>query len=330
MNVALTGGSGFLGLALVRALLRDGHRVRALVRRADAGIALRALGAETIRGDLTRPGGCAGLVSPGDTVIHAAARVAMAGRWPQFQRDTIDSTRNVLAAALPHRPARFVYVSSAGVYGTVGARDGYAAGRVPAQPARYNFYGRAKLAAEQLVQRECASAACPWTILRLGFLYGPGNRALLDTFVPLLELGRLFVIGDGSNRIATLHVDDAAHAILLAACHPTAVNHIYDVAGEEQVTQRQFLSATAAALDLPWTPRSLSRRSAYVVAWLIESLAALRGVQPRICRALIDLMSTDQVLDASRIRTELGWRPQVGFWQGARAVCCGPHLPRTT
>ncbi|MFQ5806913.1 MAG: NAD-dependent epimerase/dehydratase family protein [Phycisphaerae bacterium] len=318
MNAAVTGGSGFFGTALVKALLARGDCVRALVRREEAAAEMHALEVQPLMGDLTEPDGCDGLVAEGDLVFHAAAWVDMSGPWERYQRTTIEGTRHLLAAALPRRPRRFVYISSGAVYAPGAGRGGFCAARTPTRPASYNFYGRAKLEAERLVRSECERSGCPWTILRLGFLFGAGNRAFLNHFVPLAKRNRLFIIGSGDNRIATLYIDDAVRATVLASTQPTAAGKVYDVANDEPVTQREFIDATTEALDLPRCRRRIRKRVALVGAWLIERLSNWTGREAHISRALVALMSTDQVVDAGRIRAELGWRPEVSFAEGMR------------
>lgn len=320
MSAAVTGASGFLGLALVRALLARGRRVRALVRRSAAASALRALGAEPVMGDLRTVGGWGTLVEQGDVLIHAAARVAMTGRWEQFRQTTIEGTRHLLAAALPRRPQRVVYISSASVYAPDADPRGLCAERTPTRPSRYNYYARAKLRAERLVRSQCERAGCPWTILRLGFLFGPGNRALARQLRLLAQGRRLRIIGSGDNRIATLYIDDAVEATLLAGWHPAAAGRLYDVASAERVTQREFIAAMSRVLGLAPPPRGVRRAVAMAGAWLAEQAAGLLGAEPRVSRALVQLMSTDQVIDAGPMRRELGWRPVVSFAEGVRRM----------
>ena len=312
----VTGGTGFLGQALVRLLVGRAGAVRVLVRRPEGDAAMRSLGAEPVRGDLTTPGGCDKLVRPGDLVFHTVARVDLRGRWADFRELTVEGTRRLLEAALACRPGRFVYVSSAGVYAPSQVGSGLSADRVAADPASYNLYGRAKLEAENLVRTRCERAGCPWTIVRLGAVYGPGKRALLTHFRPMLEQGRVRIIGSGDNAIATLYVDDAARAVLLAGTHPAAIGKIYDVASGEPVTQREWLEATADALGVPPPRRRVPRPIAYLAAVVAEAWARIRGCEPPFNRAMVALVSTNQLLDASCIRDELGWRPEVSFAEG--------------
>ncbi|MHC5009435.1 MAG: NAD-dependent epimerase/dehydratase family protein [Planctomycetota bacterium] len=320
MRVALTGAGGFLGTALIRAWRDEGEAVRALVRRpAEAG-RLEVEGVRSLAFELGRGAAPHGFVEPGDVLVHAAARVAMSGPTRAFERDTVQATRDLLRAAIPVRPSRVVYVSSGAVYAVGKRPGGYAAGRTPARPHACNAYGRAKRAAEDVVRSACERAGCPWTILRLGFLYGPGNRALLRPLVPLLERRILRVLGHGTNRIATLHVDDAARAVLLAARHPAAVGRIYDVASDERVTQAAFLRATATALGLPEPTSRVPARLAYWGAGALELWSGVTGRPPLFSRAMVGLLAVDQVLDATRIREELGWRPRVSFAEGVHRL----------
>jgi nucleoside-diphosphate-sugar epimerase len=319
VTAAVTGGTGFFGGFLLERLVRQCSAVRALVRQPADEARIRALGAIPIQGDLTHAGECDRLVQPGDVVYHAAARVDMTGTWREFADLTITGTQRLLDAALPQPPSRFVYVSSAGVYVRPRHRGPVSADSVAAQPSRYNYYGRAKLAAEQLVQEQCARAGCPWVILRLGFLYGPGNRALFRRLAPLLQQGRLFIIGHGRNHIATLHVADAADAVVAAGTHPAAPGHVYDVAHSEPVTQQEFLDGTADALGLPRCRQRVPYAVAFVAAGAAECWSRISGRPPPFTRAMVALLAAEQAVDARRIVRELGCAPQARFAESVRA-----------
>lgn len=319
MIIALTGGTGFLGQALIRFLVPVAEQVRVLVRRPADEDRLRSWGAVPVRGDLVVPGGCDGLVGNGQVLIHSAARVDLTGTWAEFRETTVEGTRRLLASALLRQPGRVVYVSSAVVYSSSGQGTPMCAERTPVEPASFNYYGRAKLEAENLVREQCDRAGCPWTILRLGFLYGPENRAMESHFLPLIKRRWLFIVGGGENRIATLYVEDAARAVVLAATRALAGNRVYDVASDEPVTQCQFLDGTCDAMGLPRPRQQVgSLRLARFVSGAADWFSRLTGKKFSFSRAMVELMSADQVIDAGRIRAELGWRPEVAFEEGIR------------
>lgn len=321
MQAAVTGGTGFLGEAVVRLLVPQAECVRVLVRRPEDDARVEALRARPIRGDLTEAEACAALIHPGDVVFHCAARVEMTGKWEDFRQTTIEGTRRLLHAALSRRVQRFVYVSSAAVYSKENTAGGsVSAEKTRAVPARYNLYGRAKILAETLVRTECERAGCSWVILRPVFIYGPGNRVLVRNFSRLLARKRLFVVGPGNNRISTAYIDESAEAVVLAGLHAKAHGRVYDVASDEVVTQAEFLNSTADALGMPRPTRHIPARLAFTAAWAADMAARLPGVEPPFTRAMIDLMSADQVVDAGRLREELGWVHRTRFAEGMRRM----------
>jgi nucleoside-diphosphate-sugar epimerase len=311
MTIVLTGATGFVGRAFLRVACQRAAEIRALVRRpADADVhAERGIAPHV--GDLTRPETLPGLVQPGDIVVHAAARVEMNAAWSLHQRHTIAATLNLLDAALPARPARFVYVSSAAVYGVANGGP-ICAARTPPRPTHDNRYGRAKLTAERLVQARCAAAGVAWTVVRLAFLYGPDNRTLASEMRVLNERRRLRIVGPGTNRIATLHVDDAAEAIWLAATHSDAAGRIIDAASDEHVTQAEFVRHQALALGLGPVERHISPPLAYLAGGVAEMVMAAIGETPAISRWMARLMSCDQIIDTAELRS-LGWSPRYTF-----------------
>lgn len=318
MIAVVTGATGFLGQALVRLLVREGADVRALHRReADAAL-LRGLGATPVLGHLDSAAGCAALAVPGATVFHAAARVDVLGKAGEFKRDTVDVTASLLDAVLPNRPARFVYVSSAAVYSASDSPHGVSAERTPPRPDHFNLYGQAKLAAEQLVRDRCSAAGCDWTILRLPFLYGPGNRLLIERMTLATRRRRLAFVGRGDNPLATVYVADAAEAAWRCSAAPAAVNQIYDVANPEVVTQAQYVNEHLAVLGVPPVKHSMPRSVAYLTAIVSEGVHWLTGIKPIVTRGVVMLMSTPQRVDAGRVQRELGWQPRTTFAEGMR------------
>ena len=318
MSVLVTGATGLLGRTLIRKLLERNDRVVALVRRSRDEPWFRELGATTVLGDLMNLSADALDDRSIKVVYHAAARVDTSGAWRTFVATNIDGTRRLLDSVLPNGLDRFVYISSAGVYGPKQTQRGMCADRVSPRPASYNYYGRSKLAAETVVRSCCDAAGVPWSILRFGFIYGPGHRALSTHVLPLLEMGRYAVLGGGDNRMATLYVDDAADAAILAGTHEAAAGRVYDVAGDEVVTQREFLSAMAEAVGWPAPTKHVPVRTAWVLACLADALSRFPGVRPRITRAVVALMSADHALDTRAIRRELGWSTRTTFAEGMR------------
>lgn len=218
-TLAITGGTGFVGTALIQAAVAAGHDVRALTRRSQ----VPRDGVEWITGTLEDAAALDRLVSGADVVVHVAGVVNAPDRTA-FVAGNVEGTRAMLAAAAKSRVARFVHVSS-----------------LAAREPGLSDYGWSKAEAERLV--EVSSLA--WTIVRPPGIYGPGDLEQLDLFraarwgvVPLPPRGRLSVIA----------VEDLAR-LLLAIAIEGSPRSIYEADdGTGGWTHAAFARAIGAAV----------------------------------------------------------------------------------
>jgi nucleoside-diphosphate-sugar epimerase len=218
-TLAITGGTGFVGTALIQAAVAAGHAVRALTRRSQVA----RDGVEWITGTLEDAAALDRLVSGADVVVHVAGVVNAPDRTA-FVAGNVEGTRAMLAAAAKARVARFVHVSS-----------------LAAREPGLSDYGWSKAEAERLVE----ASSLAWTIVRPPGIYGPGDLEQLDLFraarwgvVPLPPRGRLSVIA----------VEDLAR-LLLAIAIEGSPRSIYEADdGTGGWTHAAFARAIGAAV----------------------------------------------------------------------------------
>ncbi len=320
MKVLVTGGTGFVGSHGIEALRAAGDSVRALVRPTGDRSFLAQLGAEPVVGQLedeeSLRRACAGC----EAVYHAAARVEIVGNYRDFHETTVAGTQRLVDAAIAAGVRRFVYVSSCGVYHPRLLTAGVIYEDTPTPPPpRWFLYGRTKLAAEDVV-RGCVRPPAEWVVVRLGYIYGPRNRTMHRYLRPLLTRYPLMLIGDGENEMAMLYVADAARAIVAAGRTPAAGGRTLIAAGQERVTQRDYLNAMADGFGVPRPRRCLPYRLAYASAWLGEWIGRLGLADGAVLmnRSAVALTGLPQRIDGSRTRRLLGWSPQVRFADGIR------------
>ena len=269
MNVFVTGGTGFVGAHLVRALQERGDRVTCLVRRPELAERLGWRDVRLVRGDLDDPAalleGCAGA----ELVFHVAGRV-IAKDAVQFMATNRDGTANVLEAAEEHGVSRFVLVSSLAAAGPTEPGQAIDESR---HPAPVTDYGRSKLAAEVLVR----AMPFPWTIVRPPVVYGEWDRGTLKVF-QLARAPVAPVFGDGSQELSVIHADDLARALIAAGTSPAAQGRVYFATHATTTTSRGLLMACAKALGAS-PPRivPLPKAVARGLLWTVGSLAHLAG-----------------------------------------------------
>jgi len=310
VNVFVTGGTGFVGAHLVKALQARGDRVTCLVRR--PALAAR-LGWRDVRiepGDLDDADalrrGCAGA----EVVFHVAGKI-VARDALEFMATNRDGTANLLEAAQEHGVTRFILVSSLAAAGPT----------VPGQPidetrhpAPVTDYGRSKLAAEVLVR----AMVFPWTIVRPPVVYGEWDRGTLQIF-RLAQHALAPVFRDGSQQLSVIHAEDLAHALIATATSPAAAGRVYFAAHPATTTSRDLLLACGRALGR--TPRTVPV-PAFVARgflWTVGSLAHLAGRATFLSADKAnEYLAPAWTCRADAITRDTSWRPTIDLDTGLR------------
>lgn len=214
--ILVTGGTGFVGSAVVRRLRERDEEVRCLARNPTRPEAqrLRQRGSEVVQGDMTDSASLRRGVEGCEAVIHIAA--IRQGRPEQFRRIMSEGTRDLVAAAQEAGVRRFVQMSALGV--NEETKD-----EIP--------YYRAKWEQEQTVQ----SSGLEWVIFRPSFIFGSGG-GILPTFARITRLAPVTpVVGDGTQRIQPIWIDDLAEIFADALRNPAAANRLFELGGPDAV-----------------------------------------------------------------------------------------------
>ena len=188
MRVSVTGGTGFIGGALVRRLLADGAQVRVLARPSQRADELEAMGAEVVRGNLEDREAIERAVEGAEVVYHAAAMVEGPGSPEEFTAANVAGTQNVFEACMRDGVPHVVYLSSIAVYG-LAERSEQITESTPfdPEPQRRDAYAQSKIEADKYAVAVGRKTKLAVTILRPGVVYGPGRR------LPVALLGFRFV-----------------------------------------------------------------------------------------------------------------------------------------
>ena len=299
MKVLVTGGGGFIGSNLVRALLERGDEVRVLDNFSTGNRRnLDGLGVEVVEGELRSYERAHRAVRGVEVVFHLGAL----GSVPRSVQDplttnavNVDGTLNVLLAARDEGIRRVVFASSSSVYGSSGELPRTEG--MPVDPI--SPYGVAKLAAE----RYCVSFSRVYhsfetVVLRYFNVFGPRQdptsqyAAVVPLFITAVAAGRpVTVFGDGEQSRDFTYVDNVVAANLLAADAPEAVGRIFNVAAGSPESVATLARTVGRLLDRP-----------------VDTVHA----EPRAG----DIRHS--WADVSAAHEALGWEPHVGFEEGLR------------
>lgn len=213
-QVALvTGGSGFLGRAIVKQLLEKKLQVRVLCRKSYPD--LEELGCKIFKGEISDSKLVDAAVEGCEIVFHTAAKAGIEEPYSEYVRINIKGTENIVASCLKNGVTRLVYTSSPSVVFSHGNIEN-ADETLPYPADHQAYYPKSKAIAEQFVLKaNCEKLAT--VSLRPHLIWGPGDNHLAPRLISKAKDGKLKLVGDGSNLVDTVFIDNAADAHLLAA-----------------------------------------------------------------------------------------------------------------
>ena len=318
LTALVTGGGGFLGLAVVEQLLARGDRVRSFARGVYPGLA--ALGVEVLRGDL-RDAQVVGQACAGcDVVFHVAAKAGIWGRYAVYYEPNVRGTQNVLAACREHGVHRLVYTSSPSVVFDGRSMEGVDES-APYPQKYHSHYSATKALAEQAVL--AANGKTLRTLaLRPHLIWGPRDNHLVPRIVSQGRAGTLRRVGDGTNKVDTTYIDNAARAHLLAAdaleTNPQVAGRPFFISQGEPMALSEIINGILAAAGLPPLTRSVPQPVAWSAGAILEAAYALLRLkgEPRMTRFVARELATAHWFDITAARTELGYEPAISITEG--------------
>ncbi|MBU3647329.1 MAG: SDR family oxidoreductase [Limnohabitans sp.] len=293
MAVVITGGSGFVGQHLTRALQARGELVQAWSRGDDA--AHKFAGA--------------------DVVVHLAARVhvmaeASADPLREFRQANVITTEWLARTAAAAGVRRFVFMSSVKVNGEESQPGCAFTERDLPQPQ--DPYGVSKYEAEMALHRVAQETGMSVVIIRAPLVYGPGVRANFAQLMHAVRRGWPLPLGYVNNLRSLVGVDNLVDFVMLCMQHPAAVNETFLVSDGHDVSTVQLIQGMATAAGVP-------ARVWPIPLWVLQAVARCLGKGAALQRLCGDLQ-----VDIAKARTLLNWQPPFSVQEGLqRAMAQG-------
>jgi nucleoside-diphosphate-sugar epimerase len=318
MKVLVTGGTGFLGSAIVRMLIGKGHTAISFSRGDYPH--LHAAGMDIQCGDLTDMKALRQAASGCDAIIHTAAKAGVWGSAEDYERTNVQGTQNVIQVCRELGVRRLVYTSSPSVVFTGGDEDGIDES-TPYARLFLADYPRTKALAEQAVlaanDPKLATVA-----LRPHLIWGPGDPHLVPRVLSRARAGKLALIGNGSNLVDSTYVENAALAHLLAleklAPEAACAGKAYFISNGEPLAMETLLNHILAAADLPPITRHIQPQLAYAVGAMLEVVYRRLWPQhePIMTRFVARQLATSHWFKLDRAHQDLGYQPLINLNEG--------------
>ena len=318
MKALVTGGGGFLGGAIVRRLVDRGWSVRSLQR--GHYPALDDLGVYQVRGDIADGDTLMKATEGCDIVFHAAAKVDPWGAYKPFHRTNVVGTENVLTSMRRNGVPKLIFTSTPSVVHS----GGDLAGVNESEPYPEHFeaaYPQTKAMAEMAVlaanDNQLSTVA-----LRPRLIWGPEDTNLVPQLIARARAGQLRLVGDGSNLVDTVYIDNAVDAHLLAADRlaPGApcAGRTYFISNGDPWPMKEIINGILAAAGLPPEERSVPLAAALAAGAVFENLHKVfpNRQGPRMTRFVARNFSSAHWFDISAARRDLDYDPRISIDEG--------------
>jgi nucleoside-diphosphate-sugar epimerase len=299
MRVLVTGGSGFLGINLIRSLLKKDYQVISLDISEFNYSEKNQI--EVILGDIRDKSLVNNLMKEVDFVIHTAAALPLYSPEEIYSTD-ITGTRVLLEAASQNNIKRFVHISSTAVYGIPDHHPLYEDDKLDG----VGPYGQAKIEAENLCIEYRNKGMCV-PILRPKSFIGPERLGVFALFYDWAKDGKNFpMIGKGNNRYQLLDVEDLCDAILLSMTLDTEkVNQTFNIGAKDFKTMREDYQSV---LDFAGFGKKIIGLPEKPIIWTLKCLEALK-LSP-LYKWVYETASKDSFVSIEKAEKILGFTPK--------------------
>ncbi|MCY1718787.1 NAD-dependent epimerase/dehydratase family protein [Prolixibacteraceae bacterium Z1-6] len=319
IKVLVTGGGGFVGMALVRRLVQSGYQVSSFSR--NIYKEHKQMGVKSIQGDITDADALEMACEGVEAVFHVAAKVGIWGNKNDFYKVNVAGTEKVIRACRKKNVKKLIFTSSASVvFDGSDLLDVDEALAYPQKPV--SFYTSTKAEAEQLVL--AANSEVLRTIsLRPHLIWGPGDTQLIPKIIRRVKSGRFRKIGREDVLIDTVYIDNLIDAQLLALekMELEEVNgKAFFITNGKPIFVWSFINSITEVFGLFPVEKRVPKVLVWLLAWMLEQIHRLFHIEkePYITRFVLQQLCTNHWFDISRAKRLLGYSPKVGFKEGIR------------
>jgi len=305
-SILVTGASGFVGSAVLRALVGQGATPRALVRASSSRRNLEGVDCEVVLGDITDPAAMAAALTGVRHLFHVAADYRLWAPDPaSIMRANLEGTRIVMEAALAAGVERIVYTSSVATLRAADAKTLVDETAALGEGEAIGAYKQSKVAAERLVEAMVQDRGLPAVIVNPSTPIGPRDIKPTPTGRIVVEAARGRIPAFVDTGLNLVHVDDVAGGHLLAL-DKGRIGERY-ILGGQNATLKEMLGVIAALAGRRAPTISLPRAPLWPLAVAAEAVASFTGREPFVTRDALKMASHHMFFTSAKAENELAY-----------------------
>lgn len=284
IKIGVTGATGLVGRDLVQSLSQAGFSVRALARKPltqvkwASELAMQNPSLEWFEADISDNLMLADAFKGLDVVVHAAGFVDPLAPRSEIFAINFEGTKNCFVAATACGVKQFIHVSSLSVI--TGQGDQYNLDESAPLTMCGESYADSKVAAERYITGQTLDDI-KWTVVRPGFIYGPGERSWLPRVIDNIAQGKAVLVDGGSRETNVVYVGNLTLAIRACLLNSTAYGQVFNITDGQKVTKKELFDSIADGMNLPRVSKNVPRWVLKPVFDTIGLIAPLAGSEGR-------------------------------------------------
>jgi nucleoside-diphosphate-sugar epimerase len=319
MRVLVTGGGGFLGSGITKALLKEDNEVSVMGR---GRYPLLPASVKILQGDIRDSEFVNLSLKNIDTVFHTAA---IPGIWGKdFFSINVQGTENIINACQNNSVRRLIFTSSPSVVFGNESLEGVDES-IPYPEEYLCDYPRTKALAEKMVLH-ANNTNLSTVAIRPHLIWGPGDPHLVPRLLEKARKNKLVQVGDGNNKVDILYIDNAVSAHLRACESLLGDANIsgkaYFVSDGKPVVLWDWINQLLVQMGRPIVSRKISHKNAMRLGAFLEGVYGLFGIksEPPMTQFLASQLSTSHYFDISRAKKDFNYEPLVSHEEGMKKL----------
>jgi nucleoside-diphosphate-sugar epimerase len=293
MNCVVTGASGFIGSALVKRLVQNGHHVRAFLHTTVPKNREPTVEYPVV--DLTNPSSLVSLFNDTEIVFHCAALVTDFGSNKQIMNVNLDGTKH-LVEACGNKIQRFIFLSH--LHST--------------SPKKIGAYSSSKGLAERYLLQQHQDHHFPVVIIRPGSVFGPGATTWCLRPLKAIQQDRIALIDKGAGLFLHTYIDNLLDGLIQCSTAPNIEGEIIEITdGDNTTTWKTYLNDLAALAGKPPVTRNLSKTTATLMSHVLMLHYFLFNKPPLLTPTAVHMFTNHRTVSIEKAHRLLGYSPMI-------------------
>lgn len=313
MKILVMGGTGFIGLHLMKQLEKREDEIYMAVRdKAKVPEEIRNGNIRVVAIDYDNNRDISRALEGMDTAIYLIGQMGMPGvTYDEFYRTNCLLTKRILTLAGKAKIEHFIFCSTPGVIGF-----GKRLGKEEEKYAPRNDYEKTKVIAEKLVIKICSKYGVKYTILRPDFVYGPGDYRRIAMYRNIMK--RRFVLTtSGKSHLHPTYVEDVARGFITCIGNEKAYGEIFNIAAEYDVTSKYYLECIADVVGVKLIHINIGYPLSIIAAGIIDGLSKkIWNKEGFVSKNKIDFLSIDHSSSVEKADKVLNFRAEYDCKEG--------------